>query len=357
MDALGGQELCILNEDIKILNFQTPENLTISLGNANVWNKTGKFIGEEQLSLNVSPIDDFLNSCGEDLCLVPINYSADTSGRLRIKNPKINYTYNALGVISFESDIQKWEKTDNILVNQSMMRKAVKINYLKTPVIPLHVQNIYSGKILDWYQTGHTNLPVFNGYTCSLCGGENDLVDLGYTDENGVSHGCDKDYYLNNFGPVREVDYLWYNNTSTAAPVRLNASGIFKQGRDYLHNLTIWRTGEGSGENFTNVIANFSLNETYISGDSFIKVDINNSGTYIDITPANSETDCDSSAPTYTITEIGGLNISVCKQDTDASEIADFFKWKQSVVSGEFSDVDYRLGGDGNVVPSLSNIS
>ena len=322
--------------NLYILNFEYyPTNVTLDIGNDSAidWNYSGKFRGEDSVSNNTA-FQEFLSSCQPDSsgnCNIPLVFHSDFPGDLNVTSINVTYEYNMSDIVSYSLVSNYWSRTNNVWVNESVGNQVKNITYSRNPAVDVQVKYI---KISD-----SANRCDFDGKSYSN------------TTING-KNACDissSPITINSSGSLG-FDTLWDDTMSASVPVYMNESSEVIESGYWKKNLTIWNDTQTI---FTNVIANTTLNETFVIANSTLKVDWYSNGTFYDITPPTSQNDCNS-VPTYTPIPIGNDTFYVCKQDTNGNGIVDLFVWKQPYTKGY---TKYEVLGSANHLPELKNIN
>ncbi len=351
-----GNEIAFVskNDFVYVMNFNnTPINISIDIGNDGTpeWEATGALRSTQDISdINTAFNDYIQNNCSaSSLCDIPVAFGSSTAGKYRVRLPRVSHTYDANGDMEYNDPTTAWAKLDNVHINESILYEALNITYTNTPQIPIYIRYImFSGiPIIPEYQ--------FNENTCGRFGSS---VDLGYTCKNGSSEGCDRDYYFSDFTAINSYDLLWHNNSANAIPTVMNNSSPYAQGSINTYNITIYRNSEKTADNFTNIIANMTINDSLIKKDASLKVEWYSNGTYYDITPEENQIDCNTSNPTYTTKNIDSYIFKVCRQDTDNNGRIDYFGWIQPILGPKnngFSVTNYQITGYSNTLPNITN--
>jgi hypothetical protein len=326
-EVIAGTRKTQTTINLYVLNFEYfPTNPWLDIGNDTVidWSFSGKFRGESWASNN-SAFQNYLSTCipnSDGNCDIPLIFHSDFSGDLNITSINITYQYNISDIVSYQI-VTDWSRTNNIKVNESVGNVVKNITYLKNPAVSVRFSNI---KVSS---------------TATKC----DFDGISYNVSSGI---C---------GPFPEVEILstrfdkvWDDTMSTDKPVLMNESFGYIEEGFWKKNITIWNT---SSANFTNVIANTSINESVIA-DAKLKVDWYNNGTLYDITPNQFSTNCNTSNPTFYPIVIGNDTFLVCKQDFGNDGVADLFVWKQPFTKGY---TKYQASGSANNLAQLKDFN
>lgn len=332
-----GDETTNINEVIAVttggsiyeLNYDAfPTDVTLNAGDGPVdWTYPGKFRTYEVLDDSdnlTSAIQGFLGSCADKVCVVPFLTGSAHKGRLQVSALNISYTYDAKTDIHNQTVSPAWAKTQGVMVNESVINEAVNVSYTEPALnISINYMKINSG--------------------ATSCGFKNEVysvVDLSGEDYcNVTSKGI-------RITPL-SYDYihlLWDNTMGTGIPILLNESQPYNTSVTdsylWIKNITIW--SNVTGESFTNIIANTSLNDAIAKGNAFLNVTWN--GTVYNITP---QTQCP------TMGSVGN-GFTACYDDVNINGKVDFFQWTQPNASAG-SIVFYQAGGSRNLVPNMTS--
>ncbi|MCK4634376.1 MAG: hypothetical protein KAT37_00705, partial [Candidatus Aenigmarchaeota archaeon] len=321
------------NGSLYELNYDSfPTNVTLNVGDGPVdWNYIGKFRTSEVLDDTdnlTAAIQSFLDDCSEEVCVVPFTAYSAGRGRLQVSDINISYSYNAstdIHNVNISSPQEAWAKTQNIKVNQSIVKEAINVSYTDPDLnISIREMKINSGATACGFKNEeYSNITIGSDNYCNV-------TDKGILILPGQGSYS---YHL-----------LWDDQMSKGTPIILNESDPYTTNTTdnylWIKNITIWNNA--SSENFTNITANVSLNKTIVKGDAFLNVTWNN--TKYNITPS---TQCPNM-------EDVGNGFYACWNDTDEDSVRDFFNWTQPNASAG-SSVFYQAGGTRNLLPNITS--
>ncbi len=334
-----GIELAAGDGSLYIFNFNYfPTNLSIDVGDPGAYDWSHS---EEKLRTSVnaygfnSAVENFLSTCIPDAngkCDVPFIFHSDWAGKLNISHINVSYNYNASFDLSYQY-VPAWSRTNNVMVNESVGNYSKNISFVNLPSDNISI---------NYFRINDTATECdFNGssYTTTTISGQKvcDISSLGFIFPGTKSP------------PFYTI--LWDNNLSTGIP------NILTESSNYYTNITddfnlrkpVTISNQTSTQ-FTNIIANVSINYPVIDGLEFLNVTWNS--VECDITPSSAVGDCDTSSPTYSAIVCNSNTFYVCKEDVVPDGVVDFFKWVQPYSNGQ---VSYEAGGSTNLVPVLTN--
>jgi hypothetical protein len=334
-EVVGGTRKTLTTTNLYILNFEYfPTNAILDIGGDGDadWSYPGKFRTTSSASNN-SEFQQFLNSCTavNENCDVPLVFHSDFSGNLNITGLTIDYQYNITDIVSY-TVVSAWSRTNEIRVNSSVGSKIKNITYSRNPALDIQFRYVKinsSATSCDFNSISRQNSTFGGNLYCDISSSPRTIPSSG------------------NLG----YDTLWDNTMDTGIPLLANESTQIIVSGFWKKNVTVWNE---TTTNFTNIIANSSVNETAVVAESKIKVEWYQNGTFYDITPSVSQTNCNSTNPTYTSTQVGNDTFYACKQDTNSNGLPDFFIWKQPYTKDY---IKYELSGSGNNVPALNNVN
>ncbi|MBN2042947.1 MAG: DUF87 domain-containing protein [Candidatus Aenigmarchaeota archaeon] len=332
-----GIELAAGDGSLYIFNFNYfPTNLSIDVGNSGPYDWS---YPEEKLRTSVnaygfnSAIENFLSTCTPDAngkCDVPFVFHSDWAGKLNISQINISYYYNTSFALSYQY-VPAWSRTNNVKVNESVGNYSRNITFSDNPSDNI---NIYYIRINDTATECDFNGTSRNTTTVS---GQNvcDVIDFTFPASGGVPF----------------FSLLWDNNLSTGVPHILTESSTYFTNitDDFNLRKPVTITNQTPAQ-FTNIIANVSINYPVIDGVEFLNVTWNS--VECDITPSSAVGNCDTSSPTYTAKVCNSDTFYVCKEDAVPDGVIDFFKWVQPYSNGQ---VNYEAGGSTNLNATLTN--
>ncbi|MCS7134914.1 MAG: DUF853 family protein [Candidatus Aenigmarchaeota archaeon] len=322
---------------LHILNFEYfPTNPYLDIGSDSQieWSYTGKFRSQAEISNN-SAFQSYLNSCQQDdrgACSVPLLFYSSFPGILKISSINITYTYNISNIFSIET-ISSWSRIKNIKANESVGNQIRNITYLFNPFHKIGFKYITvnpAATVCDFNGSSYPTALINGKKVCNISLNQRLLPvvgELGY-------------------------DYVLDDTMSKAVAIYYNETQGISQGGFWKKNVTVWNA---TTTIFFNITVNTTLDESYITGNTKIKVDWFNNGTLFDITPSNTQNDCNSNNPTYTSIILENYTFYVCKQDTNSDGRVDFFIWKQP--NSNKTHTVYEISGSANNPPQISNIS
>ncbi|MBU5689540.1 MAG: DUF87 domain-containing protein [Candidatus Aenigmatarchaeota archaeon] len=321
---------------LHILNFEYfPTNVTLDISSDNdiEWSYGGKFRSSANITAN-SEVQDFINSCSPDsfgYCQLPLNFSSDFDGILKINEINISYSYNITNIF-YVSLASEWSRNDSIAANESVGNQIKKINYLVNPSHDFQIKYIAvsnSATVCDFNGTRFNVITLQGSKVCDISSKPKTI----FSNQNLT------------------YDFIWDNTMSSSIPILYNETEGVAQYGFWKKNITVWNT---TTQIFTNIILSTSLDENYITGNSKLRVDWFNNGTLYDITPAQTRTNCNSN-PTYSEISIENYTFFVCKQDTNNDGRVDFFAWKQPDTNRTFTI--YEVSGSANNPPVINNVN
>ncbi|MBS3060659.1 MAG: hypothetical protein J4432_04080 [DPANN group archaeon] len=203
---------------IKVHGRAFPDNLRLSNeDNKTEFASTRLFNTNETLSLNISNIEEIINSCGTDECDVPINFEAGGVGGLT-HTPNITFNMTLIS-----SNVYQWENTDSLALNQSIKKtqtigvynygvdtvlKKIKIpNSTATCIIDGQIQNVSNGECtipqttiqkgqIKQFTIWHDVLGKYNPLTSVIAARQQDPAKL--TVPNEMSYSRQKITLINN---------------------------------------------------------------------------------------------------------------------------------------------------------------
>lgn len=306
-----------------------PTNVTIYIGGTEAWNYTqgdGRLRGSNIASGLEQEIQNFLDNdtlCPGDTCDVSIVIQSEIVGILNISDLNVTYDYNALPNINNVTIAPSWSRNVNVRANESIVSEAINISY-SNPAIDIEIRYI---KINDSATSCGLKNSTYSNVTISAANYCN------VTDESIVVSSA------TGHAPT----LLWDSGMDKAVPIFMHENATYNtSGPDnnyWRKNFTI---SSNASEQFTNIIANVTVNDSIILGDAFLNVTWG--GTVYDITPSTTCPTLDSSLP---------LNFVGCSNDTDINGITDFFNFTQPNISA-MGSVAYQAGGSRNLKPNLS---
>jgi hypothetical protein len=319
-----------------VLNFEYfPTNPYLDIGNDSSieWSYSGKFREEAEIANNTA-FQQFLNDCSPDergRCLVPLKFHSDFPGILKIKSINITYEYNITNILKVDT-VAAWSRTNEVRANESVGSQIKNISYISNPANDIIIKYISvddAATVCDFNGTRYSVIAINGKKYCNI---------------------SSKPRLLASYGNA-SYDWLWDNSMTSSIAVYYNETQGISQYGFWKKNLTVWNNTPAI---FTNVIINTTLDENYITGNSRLKVDWFDNGTFFDITPANAQTNC-ISMPTYTAVQLGNDTFYVCKQDTNNDGRIDFFIWKQPHTNKSYTI--YEVSGSANNPPQVSQVS
>ncbi len=338
MTADSGNEVAAGDGHVYAFNFDYfPTNVSLDVGGDGDydWEYPGKLRTSVNASGFVSEIDYFLSSCtpGSDgKCDIPFVFHSDWPGKLNLSGLNVSYSYYLDYSIGYQY-VSAWSRTDNVRVNESVGNYSKNVTFSEAPADDIDINYIRIN--------GSATECDFNGSSFSTTDMNGQRV-CDITSDNFV-------FYASSGVPFYAL--LWDNTMSTDVPLTLTESDIYYTNTtdDFnlrkpvsVHNHTTVQ--------FTNIIANVSVDYPDIRGAEFLNVTWNS--VECDITPSSATGSCDTSSPSYSAVVCNSDTFYVCKEDTDTDSVVDFFKWKQPYSDGQ---VNYEAGGSTNLIPSLSN--
>ncbi len=317
------------NGSVYELNYDNfPENVSVRVNGSLVWSMEGKFRYLQNLNFTniTNSIQNFLDSCQERVCEVPFKLYSAHKGRIKVSNINISYIYNASSDIYNETLYPSWSRTQNIHVNESIVSEAINISYTE-PALNISIHEI----------------KINNGATS--CGFKNEVYFVSNISSDDYCNVTSKGIKIVP-GKIYTYHLLWDNQMQKDIPIYMNESGWNKtHGIDnnlWVKNITIWNSA--TGESFTTIIANTTVNDSLVKGESFLNVTWG--GTNYNITP---NTQCPSMSSL-------GNGFTGCWNDTNTDGIIDFFNWTQPNASAG-SSVNYKVGGTRNLAPNITSSS
>ncbi|MFH8093157.1 MAG: hypothetical protein QXM38_04395, partial [Candidatus Aenigmatarchaeota archaeon] len=316
-----------------ILNFEYfPTNLYVDIGNDGVreWFYPGKFRTQDIVTNNTA-FQIYLNTCEGDengLCSVPIVFHSDYAGILKVSSLNITYSYNISDIFTVTIS-PYWSRIAEIRGNESVGNQIKNISYLKPPAHEVAFNYITIDQ---------------DAFVCDFNGKRYQVVIIDGRKVCNIS--------FRQISANATFDYLWDDTMSKSIPIFYNESDGVSEYGFWKRNVTVWNV---TTQIFFNVSLNASLDDNYITGNSKLEVDWFGNNVFYDITPPNSQTNCNTSNPTYTKIMIGDDEFYVCKQDTNGDGKIDFFSWKQPHTNRSF--VLYELSGSANNPPVAFNFS
>ncbi|MBU5689415.1 MAG: DUF853 family protein [Candidatus Aenigmarchaeota archaeon] len=319
-----------------ILNFEyfpTNPYLDIGADSDYQWQYTGKFRDKINISANAE-IQEFLNSCQANntgYCQLPLVFHSDFEGILKINKLNITYSYDVNNIFQVSSS-SGWSRTNNVRANESVGNQIKIVSYISAPAHDITFKYVTvdnSASICDFNGNRHLVNLVNGKKVCNITLSPRTISSLG-----------------NN-----SYDWIWDNTMASSIPIYSNETEGISQGGFWKKNVTVWNVTQ---QIFTNVILNATLDENYITGNSKLKVDWFNNGTFFDITPSFIQNNCNTT-PTYTAIQLENYTFYVCKQDTNNDGRVDFFVWKQPDTNRSYTI--YEVSGSANNPPTISNIS
>ncbi len=323
------------SSSLSAYNFIIPQDISFFVDSVNSWNQTGSFRGSAVDNFS-SDITSYLSGCSGAICYVPIHLESSSLGSfpMNLKNLSITFSYNYSHGLSYNDSFYRWLTTKDITADSAHAYRSLKVIYEEPPQLPLYVKSI----IRD--NPNSTNFVYlsepfwFNHINCSGIGS---TAYLGYTASDGSSVSCDRDYYISS-GYLRDPDYLWYDDT-TDVPVSSSAVTGSRFSHNY-YNFTIYRSTSYTSDTFRNITFSSSLAESFVYGNLTVLLDSDHDGIAdYDITPASSESSCDSSSPSYDTFNISGRIYSICYEDRDLNGSVDYIKILHPLIepSGDLS--------------------
>ncbi|MGC9311016.1 MAG: hypothetical protein ACP5E4_04830, partial [Candidatus Aenigmatarchaeota archaeon] len=342
-----GNEVAAGDGHLYIFNFDYfPTNLSIDVGGdgSKEWNSSSTKLrnSEEAFGAGItSAINDYLaNNCTPDAsenCLVPLVFHSDFKGKLNISDIQVGYSYNLSGIFS-RSVSYNWSRTSNVSAGEPVGSSVYKLSFFETPsenVTLIYVTINQSATKCDF---NGTNRPVATVGGQKVC----NLSSTPFIFTANQSINASENEYL-----------LWDDTMPLQVPITIdNTSGYYSlDGAPENYTRQINLTLYAINGTFTSVTANWTVNDTQIKGEAFVKVF---DGGACDITPNVFQNDCDSDAPSYTFQKnCSAYSFYSCKKALGG---ATYFKWMQSELSSG-TNVTYQAGGAYNLRPSLSNMS
>ncbi|MBD3155866.1 MAG: DUF853 family protein [Candidatus Aenigmarchaeota archaeon] len=327
------------DKSIYILNFNYyPTNTSIDIGNDGDYDwsssseKLRNFDYVENSSIGQS-IQNYLDSCGTQICNVPFVFHSDAAGNLNVSYINITYNYNASEAINSENSVSAWSRLNNTFVNTSIGNEVVNISYPQNSANNITINyvkvNAAASSSCDFWGTSYSIITESGLKVCNI---------------------SSNSYQIPSVGNLPITHRLWDDTMSTSIPAYLNTTGGQVNSTGFwIKNMTIYTANDA--EILYNVTANITIDENYVTSDERIFVDWDQNGVYHDITPDSGTSDCDTDDPTYTVKLVGSDNFFVCKEDTNGNGVYDFFNWKQPHTSSR----NYRLEGSSNYPLELTN--
>ncbi|MFH1433030.1 MAG: hypothetical protein ABIG84_07490, partial [archaeon] len=333
------------NYNLLILNFDNfPTNITLDIGNDGTkeWNYTegdGR-LRNSTLANNselLAAITAYMESnCTGRLCTIPVTFSSDVKGILEVRL-NITYTYNATEDINY-TDIKYWTRTENIVVNESIIARAKNITFTG-PAINITVKYI---RINDtaiqcgFDGTNYTNATIGSINYCNI------------SSRNPVFISTPN---------VNTSRILWDDRMQKEVPVRMYSTvSYFTEGMEnyfWRKNITIESNNTYTAQSFVNITANITLNDSSdaVRGNEYLNVTWQ--GSTCNIIPPSPQSTCDTEPP-QTPMACNTSIFYVCKKDTNSNGVFDFIKWIHPILSA-IQAVFYQAGGASNLEPILSN--
>ncbi|MFB6180271.1 MAG: hypothetical protein ABEJ93_00175, partial [Candidatus Nanohalobium sp.] len=333
-----GLETAVSTSDTKVFNFfRPPENLSVDVGNDGSleWSQSDVFTGNTtvQGSGFVSAFNNELGSCTSSLCNISVRFDSNSGGEVRVSRPELDFDYYLSDTVDSDTGVVKWRKSSNIDVGESLMYESLKVMY-SSPAIHVGTEYIISQDINNALGSQSSPLIGFNNYSFTESGNLISLPEyLDFMRFPGTS--------------PRSSDYIWYNNSKSEAPVEMVESGL-STGSPTYKNITIYRASDRTDTVFTNVTANLDFDDSQISGDTFVKVDWDEDGSFTEITPGTS-------CPSLEKQSAEGETFYTCRKDTDGNGKYDRFKTVHPRVtsSAPYNSTTYRVGGVSNFAPTI----
>ena len=319
---------------LHILNFEYfPTDVILDISNDGdiEWYHLNKFRTSANITNNTE-IQNFLNVCIPDLlgyCELELNFSSNFPGVLKIESINITYTYNVTNLLYVYTSTE-WSRNKNIRANESVGNQVNRINFTKlTHDIQFKYIKVSSSATLCDFNGTRYNVINLNGIkVCDISSAPKTI----FSSENSSS------------------DTIWDNTMASSIPVLFNETDGTTYAGFWRKNITVWNS---TPYIFTDIIINTTLDESYITGNSKLKVDWFNNGTLYDITPSQSQTNCLTN-PTYTQILIENQTFYVCKQDTNLNGKIDFFIWKQPNTNKTYTL--YEISGSANNPPQINTV-
>ncbi|MEM0473257.1 MAG: DUF87 domain-containing protein [Candidatus Aenigmatarchaeota archaeon] len=319
---------------LHILNFEYfPTDVTLDIGNDGDvdWFYPNKFRASANITNNTE-IQIFLNVCEPDIlgyCQLGLNFSSSFPGVLKIESINLTYSYNATNLLQV-STVSEWSRTNNVRANESVGNQVKRINFGK-PTQDIQFKYIKvspSATLCDFNGTRYNAIVLGGVKVCDISSSPKTI----FSSQNSSS------------------DVIWDNTMSSSIPILYNETNGIAYGGFWRKNITVWNS---TSQVFTNIIINTTLDESYITGNSKLRVDWFNNGTLYDITPIQSQTNCLTN-PTYSEINLGNYTFLVCKQDTNSNGKIDFFIWKQPDTNR--THTFYEVSGSANNPPQINSV-
>ncbi len=316
-----------------------PTNLSIDIGGDSTkdWNCTEEKLRNSKIATGgnlVSAINNYLiNICSPDAdnnCQVPLVFNSIFKGKLNISNLNVTYSYNTTNIIYHNgSAIPNWSRTNNIEINEEVGYGVYAVNFEGIPAENITINYItvnQSATTCDFNLSSYSTATVNGKKLCNISSNPIHLI------------GGEL------INPSLQL-FLWDNTMQNATPLSIfNTTEYYSTSDLDDYNKWINLTFNATNGTFTNATAWWSVNDSEIDGEEFLK-----SGE-CNLTPENEQSNCDTASPTYTQIDCSGDIFYVCKE-TVGSDM--YFKWKQLSLS---SSREYIAGGSYNLKPNLTNL-
>ena len=339
-----GKEVIAGNGRLYVFNFDYfPTNLTIFVDDTKAWNSSQTKLRTTEVATGqnlIAEINNYLDSCTPDSmgnCQVPLVFNSDFKGRLNISDLNVNYTYSASNIITYEN-VSGWSRISDIKVNESVGSKVYNITFTGVPAENITINYLVvdpSATKCDFNLTAHSLTTISGRKVCDISSNPIFL-------EGGES--------ITPFSV-----FFWDDTLETDTPIQLyNTTNYYSTYGEDNYNRQINLTLNATNGTFYNITAEWTLDDSQIKGEEFLKVDWG--GDYHDITPSVNQTNCNSSNPTYSEFSLGNDTFYVCRQDTSGDGVIDYFKWKQPELSSD-NPTYYLTGGSFNLPADLTNIN
>jgi len=311
-----------VNPFIEVANSSTP----------NEWSYTGKYLGTETFGNYTTLLQNYLdNNCSdtETMCDIPLMGHSDESGVLQLTSV-VNFSYDATAYFN-QSTIDKYSKTQYINVNETIGSQILNIAYIDYPIYNITVNYIKVGA---------------SATQCDFNGEDYSVIEVGGVKVCDLSNSS-RVIPNNDFYALPSADEFWEDSMPSLTPALMNETAPTAGSGYWRKNLYIWNTTDYP---FRDIIAETTVDDTYASVE--IHVDWNNNGSYVDITPEDARSNCNTDTPTYNGMPVGDVLFYVCKQDTDNDTVVDYFKWMQPYLNDTTS---YQASSSLNYPPVAEN--